>query len=215
MLRLCSAAMNNQMRSILRYLGVRKMPAMRLTWRLSPPGCAHRASVTLSPVRKHVLNTCIPREGLISISRSRKWWSAPSNGMHLPKWRVFRRRHVGRLANWNMLSQCWPRSMDAARQPRLRHLGCERADKSRSSKINPLPTFTILPSHSPVTTPATSCSVTIPSQHVQATSASGPGIALWKIDPIPHGYNNAAIINCSQRFCQTRDTLQVDRVPPA
>jgi hypothetical protein len=106
---------------------------------------------------------------------------------------------------------------DAARQPRLRPVrGCERYDKSRSPKIDPPLTFSILPSHSPVTTPTTSFSVTIRSRHVQAISASGPGITRCKVDPIPHGYNNEAVIDCSRRSCETRDAIQViDRVSPA
>lgn|SRR6266850_4050073 len=55
---------------------------------------------------------------------------------------------------------------DAARQPRLQPLSGERYDKSRSPKIDPLLTFSILPSHSPVTTPTTPYSVTIYSQYV-------------------------------------------------
>ena len=92
-------------------------------------------------------NTCVPRDLLISLSRSRKCRDAPSNGMHLPKWRLFRRCHVGRVVSRDTLSQCWPRSMMPPGCLTLR--GCERYDKSPFPKIDPLLAF-----HPPIALPS-------------------------------------------------------------
>ena len=67
-------------------------------------------------------------------SRSRKWRDAPSNGIHLPKWRLFRHCHFGRVVRRDTLPQCWPRSMMPPGCLILR--GCECYDKNPFPKID-------------------------------------------------------------------------------
>lgn len=98
-------------------------------------------------------------------SRSRKWRDAPSNGIHLPKWRLFRRCHFHRVVRRDTLSQCWPRSMMPPGCLTLR--GCEFYDKSPFPKIDSPLAF-----HPPIALPSNIAFRIVSSEHSFTTCPS-------------------------------------------
>jgi hypothetical protein len=116
--------------------------------RRSPPGCVHRGhtgTFTCTKARlQHVYTSRIahihlPQPEIVGCAIQ---WHAFTKVAAFPssRWPPCEelKHAVAVLASIN----------DAARQPRLQPLSGERYDKSRSPKIDPLLTFSILPSHS-------------------------------------------------------------------